>query len=236
MIAIFGDIHGNIEALRAAYKAVENKAEKISHLGDLGGYAPFVNEVVNLLIDRGIDGVQGNYDEAVASDREHCGCKYEDPIQAELTTLSFVWTKKHATQKTKECLKKLPVERHLIIRGQKILLFHAAPHKNNLYWYEDRPKRFFMEMASKTDASILIYGHTHKPYRKDIEGKIFINAGSVGKPKDGDPRACVALLEVTRDMVKTDFLRIDYNVEKTAAAIVEQGLPPYFADKLREGR
>jgi diadenosine tetraphosphatase ApaH/serine/threonine PP2A family protein phosphatase len=66
--------------------------------------------------------------------------------------------------------------------------------------------------------------------------RIFINAGSVGKPKDGDPRACVALLEVTPDTVKTEFLRIEYDVEETAAAIVEQGLPPYFAEKLRQGR
>jgi predicted phosphodiesterase len=72
VIAIFGDIHGNMEALKAAYRAVELKAEKIFHLGDLGGYAPFMNEVVDFLIEHGIDGVQGNYDDAVANDRAHC--------------------------------------------------------------------------------------------------------------------------------------------------------------------
>ncbi len=235
VIAIFGDIHGNIEALRAAYRAVETRAEKIFHLGDLGGYAPFVNEVVDLLIEHGIDGVQGNYDDAVANDKEHCGCKYEDPVQAEMTALSFEWTKKHATERTKEYLKSLPTELHFLVQSQKILLFHAAPHKNNLYWYEDRPERFFLEMAGKTDANILIYGHTHKPYRKDFGGRVFINAGSVGKPKDGDPRACVTLLEVTPDAIKTEFLRIEYDIEKTAEAIVEKGLPPYFAEKLRQG-
>jgi putative phosphoesterase len=236
IIAIFGDIHGNIEALRAAYRAVESSAEKIFHLGDIGGYAPFVNEVADFLIEHGIAGVQGNYDDAVANDREHCGCKYEDPVQAEMTALSFEWTKKRATQKTKEYLKHLPKERSFFAQDRKILLFHAAPHKNNLYWYEDRPEKFFMEMAGKTDADILIYGHTHKPYRKDLGERVFINAGSVGKPKDGDPRACVTLLDITPDMVRTEFLRIEYDVEKTAAAIVEQGLPPYFAEKLRQGR
>ncbi len=235
MIAIFGDIHGNIEALRTAYEAVETKAEKIFHLGDLGGYAPFVNEVADFLIEHGIDGVQGNYDDAVANDKEHCGCKYEDPVQAEMTTLSFEWTKEHASQKTKEFFKSLPMELTFFAQDKKTLLFHAAPHKNNLYWYEDRPERFFMEMARKTDANILIYGHTHKPYRKDLGNRIFINAGSVGKPKDGDPRACVALLEVTCDRVKTEFLRIEYDIEKTASAIVKHGLPAYFAERLREG-
>jgi predicted phosphodiesterase len=153
-----------------------------------------------------------------------------------MTALSFEWTKKHATQKTREYLKRLPIEHRFFAQGKKISLFHAAPHKNNLYWYEDRPERFFMEMAGKSDADILIYGHTHKPYRKDFGETVFINAGSVGKPKDGDPRACVALLEVTPDTVKAEFLRIESDIKKTAAAIVERGLPAYFAEKLRQGR
>jgi hypothetical protein len=61
--------------------------KKICHLGDLVGYAPFVNEVVDFVVKHGIEGVQGNYDETVANDREHCGCKYEDPTQAEMAEL-----------------------------------------------------------------------------------------------------------------------------------------------------
>lgn len=196
MIAILGDIPGNIEALLTAYEAVKTKAEKIFHLGDLGGYAPFVNEVRDFLKEHDINGVQGNNDDAVANNREHCGCKYEDPVQAEMTALSFEWTKRHAAHKTKRYLKSLPMELNFFAQDKKILLFHAAPYKNNLYWYEDRPERFSPEMVRKTDADILIYGYTHKPYRKDLGNRIFINAGSVGKPKDGDPRTCVALLEV----------------------------------------
>ncbi len=236
-IAIFGDIHGNLEALKAAYKsALEAGAERIYHLGDLGGYAPFVNEVVDFLIEHGIEGVQGNYDEAVANDREHCGCKYEDPVQAEMSELGFEWTKRHASQKSKEYMKNLPFEIQLTVESKKIIVFHASPKKNNLYWYEDRPEKFFREMAEKVDARVVIYGHTHKPYRKDIGGNIFINAGSVGKPKDCDTRACVTLLEITGEGVKNEFIRLAYDVEKTASAIVESGLPPYFAEKLRQGK
>jgi putative phosphoesterase len=235
-LAIFGDIHGNLEALQTAYRAVEGRIDKIFHLGELGGYAPFVNEVADFLTAHGISGVQGNYDDAVANDREHCGCRYEDPVQEQMSALSFAWTKSRATPKTKEYLKGLPASLELSAGGRKILLFHAAPHKNNLYWYEDRPERFFKEMGEKTDAEILVYGHTHKPYRKDYDGKVFVNAGSVGKPKDGDPRACVTLIEVTPDVVKTEFLRVEYDVEKTAAAILEHGLPEYFAERLRQAK
>ena len=94
-------------------------------------------------------------------------------------------------------------------------------------------EKFFREMAGKSDADIFVYGHTHKPYRKDLDGKTFINAGSVGKPKDGDPRACVALIEIASDAVRVEFRRIPYDVEKTAAAIVREGLPEYYAERLR---
>jgi putative phosphoesterase len=236
-IAVFGDIHGNLEALKAAYAAaVSSGAEKIYHLGDLGGYAPFVNEVVDFIIENGIEGVQGNYDETVANDREHCGCKYEDPVREKMSNLSFEWTKRHASQKTKEYMRKLPFRISFQAEEKKVLLVHATPGRNNLYWYEERPEKFFLEMAARTDADVLIYGHTHKPYRKDIGNKVFINTGSVGKPKDGDPRACVALIEITKDVVITNFLRVSYNVAGTAEATVASGLPAYFAERLKEGR
>ncbi len=235
--AVFGDIHGNIEALKAAYAAAQAAgAEKIYHLGDLGGYSPFVNEVAGFLIERNIEGVQGNYDETVANDREHCGCKSEDPVQEEMANRSFEWTKQHASQKTRNYLGKLPFSISFIAQGKKVLLFHATPSKNNLYWYEDRPEKFFREMAGKVDADVMIYGHTHKPYRKDFGNKVFINAGSVGKPKDGDPRSCVALVEITPERVNAEFLRVSYDVEKAARAIVASGLPAYFAERLRQGR
>jgi putative phosphoesterase len=235
--AVFGDIHGNIEALKAAYDAALTAgAEKIYHLGDLGGYSPFVNEVVDFLAEHGIQGVQGNYDETVAHDREHCGCKAEDPVQEEMANRSFSWTKEHASAKTKKYLGMLPGEITFEILGRKVALFHATPRKNNLYWFEDRPEKFFQEMAGKIAADILIYGHTHKPYRKEFGGKTFINAGSVGKPKDGDPRACVALIELTATSVRVEFLRVPYDVEKAAQAIVTSGLPVYFAERLKEAR
>jgi putative phosphoesterase len=235
--AVFGDIHGNIEALRAAYDVAQKAgAEKIYHLGDLGGYSPFVNEVVDFLIEHNIEGVQGNYDEAVANDREHCGCKAEEPLQEEMAHRSFAWTKTHVLPGSKAYMKSLPNEIEFTVHGKKVWLFHATPKKNNLYWFEDRPEKFFQEMVEKGDAEIMIYGHTHKPYRKDFGTKVFINAGSVGKPKDGDPRACVTLVEIMPDSVKVEYLRVPYDVEKASQAIVASGLPTYFADRLKEAK
>jgi len=120
--------------------------------------------------------------------------------------------------------------------NKKIRIFHATPIKNNLYWYYDREEDFFLHMARRADADIMIYGHTHIPYRKNIGNKVFINAGSVGKPKDGDPRACLCIVDITPDNVKTEFLRIPYDIEKVASAIIKSGLPSYFAERLQQGR
>lgn len=236
-IAALGDIHGNIDALKAAYEAaVRESVKKIYHLGDLGGYAPFVNEVVDFLEEHKIEGVQGNYDEAVAKGKKHCGCRYEEPLQAEMAGLSFEWTKEHASRKSREYMLSLPSELSFHAEGQLVKLFHATPLKNNLYWHEEREEKFFIEMARRAAADVMIYGHTHRPYRKEIGGKVFINAGSVGKPKDGDTRACLAIIDILRDGVKADFLRVPYDLEKTAKAIRASGLPSYFAERLMEGR
>jgi diadenosine tetraphosphatase ApaH/serine/threonine PP2A family protein phosphatase len=149
---------------------------------------------------------------------------------------SFEWTKKHASPETKEYLRKLPFSISFAAAGEKVLLFHATPSKNNLHWFEDRPEKFFREMAEKTDADVMIYGHTHKPYWKDFGGNVFVNAGSVGKPKDGDPRACVTLITIRADKLNVEFLRVPYDVQKAADAVIASGLPGYFADRLKEAR
>ncbi len=120
-IAVFGDIHGNIEALKSAYDAVKTlKPDKIYHLGDLGGYAPFVNEVVDFLVEHGIKGVQGNYDEAIANNAEHCGCKAEEPLQEEMARRSFSWTKEHVSPKSKIYMKNLPTEIKFFAESKKV--------------------------------------------------------------------------------------------------------------------
>lgn len=235
-IAVLGDIHGNIEALKVAYEtAASRRPDKIYHLGDLGGYAPFVNEVVDFIIEHEISGVQGNYDYTVSTDAEHCGCSFETQAQSEIANAAFEWTKRHTTARSKDFMRRLPSMISFVADGRKMKLFHATPHKNNLYWFEDRPEKFFLEMAGKVDADLLIYGHTHKPYRRDIGEKVFINAGSVGKPKDGDPRACVALVEISGDRVLSEFMRVPYDIERVARAIMESGMPPTLADKLLSG-
>src|SRR5690606_20459680 len=108
--ALISDIHANLPALDAVLADISARPEvdAVYHLGDLVGYAPWPNEVVALLREREIPGVAGNYDSTVATDYEHCGCKYEDPRQEELSHLSYAWTRAHVTEENKRFLGALP--------------------------------------------------------------------------------------------------------------------------------
>ena len=129
-----------------------------------------------------------------------------------------------------------------------MLLVHGSPRKINEYLFEDRPEKSFLRMMEEAQADLLFFGHTHKPYHRILpyeqEGQIryrhAINIGSVGKPKDGDPRSCYVILELTPESKLTDpesvqveFVRVAYDVERAATAIEESPLPSEFAGMLR---
>ena len=108
--ALISDVHANLPALEAVLADIAGRPDVAAtyHLGDLVGYAPWPNETVALLRERGIAGIAGNYDSTVGTDYKHCGCKYEDPRQEELSHLSFEWTKRHTWPETKRFLATLP--------------------------------------------------------------------------------------------------------------------------------
>src|SRR5919204_1852857 len=109
-IALISDIHANLPALEGVLADIARRgdADATYHLGDLVGYAPWPNETVQRLEEAGIPGVSGNYDSTVATNYKHCGCKYEDPRQEELSHLSYDWTRRHTSPETKRLLRELP--------------------------------------------------------------------------------------------------------------------------------
>jgi diadenosine tetraphosphatase ApaH/serine/threonine PP2A family protein phosphatase len=104
----------------------------------------------------------------------------------------------------------------------------------NEYLFEDRPLSSFERLAAGSQADIIVFGHTHKPYTKQAGGVQFVNAGSIGKPKDGDWRACyVILTPAASDPV--EFIRVPYDLARMTRAIRDTDLPPQFADDLERG-
>ena len=118
---------------------------------------------------------------------------------------------------------------------RRILLFHASPIDLHQGIGEDTAESRLEELAEETGADIHLFGHTHRPFHRAVGGSHFVNAGSVGRPQDGDPRACVAVVEIERG-VSVTFRRIDYDVERTAREIEAAGLAAGIAAGLRSGR
>jgi putative phosphoesterase len=233
--AIFSDVHGNLPSLEAVLSDIEGQGVgKIFHCGDLVGYGPFPNEVINLIRRKGIAGVMGNYDDGVGFERDDCGCVYRDEAQALLGHRSLNWTKAHVTGKNKEFLRSLPSDLRFNQGIFEVLLTHGSPRRINEYLYEDRPAKTFNRLLEVGRCNLLVCGHTHLPYHKVIGDKHVVNVGSLGKPKDGDARATYALLTLVEGL-SVDFRRVSYDVERMARAIEASELPQEYAEMIRKG-
>ncbi|ADG81354.1 metallophosphoesterase family protein [Thermincola potens] len=234
-VAVISDIHANLEALRAVLTdIVRQKVDKVYCTGDLVGYGPFPNEVIDLIREKRISTVMGNYDDAVGFMRFICGCDYKDEKAQALGEKSIMWTKEHTTEENKEFLRNLPAEIRFTAGERRVLLVHGSPHRLNEYIYEDTPADYLQELMEKADTDVLVCGHTHKPFHLTVQGKHIINAGSVGKPKHGDPRATYVIISFAQD-VAVEIRKVAYDFEATARAIEQSGLPPEFAGLIRRG-
>jgi predicted phosphodiesterase len=243
--ALISDIHGNLPALEAVLGEVDARddVDAVYHLGDLVGYAPWPDQVVALLRERGIAGVAGNYDSTTAADYEHCGCRYEDPRQEELSHLSYEWTRANVLQSTKRWLGGLPFRIDLRplgghTAGPRLILVHGNPVLNTVYWTEDRSDAFCVQMADRLGArpgDAVSFGHTHRPWHRSVDGLHFVNAGSVGRPKDGDWRAAYVVVELDGEEVGVEIARVEYDLARAKAGIRESELPDDFAAFLETG-
>ena len=232
-IGIFGDIHANLPALDAVLPHIgAQHFDAVYCLGDLVGYAPFPNEVVDRVRDGGFPTIMGNYDDGVGFDRDECGCAYRDPEEQERGDRSLMWTRAHVTPENKAFLRELHKEIRFEADGKRVLLVHGSPRRINEYLFEDRPLSSFQRLVASSNADIIIFGHTHKPYTKLVDNVLFLNAGSVGKPKDGDWRACYVALDIAAGTA--EFIRVPYDIQTVTSAIRQSDLPHEFAADLEQ--
>ena len=225
-IAIFSDIHGNLQALESVLADIAaQKPATVYCLGDLVGYGANPNEVAERVRRDGTPTIMGNYDDGVGFDRDECGCAYREDAERDRGQRSLEWTKAQVTADNKAYLRTLKPEIRFEADGKRVLLVHGSPRRMNEYLFEDRPLSSFQRLAASSNADVIVFGHTHRPYVKDVDGVLFVNAGSVGKPKDGDWRACYVLV----DNGTASFRRVEYDVAAAAAAIRATDLPHEFA-------
>jgi len=277
-IALFSDIHSNLPALDAvlADMAAAGFGEGSERycLGDLIGYGPDPGGVVARVRELGVPTILGNYDDGVAARRGQCGCYYATEQAKRDGEASYEFTERVLPEEDAAWLLGLPQHLWLAHDGAALLLTHGSPRRINEYLLLDRADAQLARLAVEAGAHAVAHGHIHIPYHRSFDasaaeqdrlreasavapvaGRIhYVSSGSVGKPKDGDPRACwVELVLGSEDEVRAaapddaaagplgrtqSWLgvivhRVAYDVEAVARAMAEAGLPETLAEALR---
>jgi len=256
-IALFSDIHANLPALEAVLADIDRRnPDAVYCQGDLVGYATYPNQVVDLIRQRKIPTIAGNYDEGIGLASDNCGCAYKTDHEKANGVVSIAYTNQVIGAEQREFLRNLP--RHLALDFEfrqadgagkfRLLLVHGSPRRINEYLFEDREEKSLARIMEETYTDMMTFGHTHKLYHRILayqkNGQSFyrhaINIGSVGKPKDGDPRACYAMLTITPetsvqipDSLGVEFIRVTYDIEAAAQPIEESPLANEYAHMLR---
>ncbi|MEK6978403.1 MAG: metallophosphoesterase family protein [Candidatus Hydrothermarchaeota archaeon] len=218
-VAVIADIHSNLPALEAVL-------EEVGHLpiycaGDVVGYNPFPNEVIALLKERRAVSILGNHDHAVISG----DTSWFNPIAA----AAIEWTAGELTPGSRDYLRTLPKTYE-----NALYMVHGSP-KSPLeeYVYGDAPDYQLLDMFNSTRRDVIVLGHTHVPFIKRLGGRLVFNPGSVGQPRDGDPRASCAVLDT--EELEVEIIRVAYDIDAVARAILDRGLPQPLALRLYGG-
>ncbi len=258
--AVFSDVHGNLAALDAVLADIDAAGVDERYcLGDLVGYGPEPAGVIERVRSLGIPTIRGNYDEGIGNRRGECGCYYATDQARSDGAASYEFTDAAIDGVDAAWLAALPGEIRFEAGGVRVLLAHGSPRKINEYLLPDRTDEQLARLAVAADADLVCVGHVHIPYHRAMLAQNgrrihYISSGSVGKPKDGDPRACWVEVVIGSPSevdahAPTDEAaecaggagawvgvvvhRVEYDVESVAAAVVAAGLPPTLAEALR---
>lgn len=231
-VALIGDMHANLPALEAVLAhAHQQGAEGIWNIGDFVGYGPFPDEVVKRLRDEQAVSIIGNYDTAVL--KFGAGArKKKNPAKA----LAHQWAYENLSKESLEYLRSLPEDKRLEVEGRRILLTHGSPDSPDEHLTPDTPQDRLGELAGKARADIIICGHSHQPFVRKADGVWFINTGSVGRPDDGDPRACYAIMDLAPDDLHVRHYRLDYDIQRAVDAMRSKHLPETFIQMIVQGK
>lgn len=231
-VALIGDMHANLPALEAVLEHVrQHGAEAIWNIGDFVGYGPFPEEVVNLLRSQPVVSIVGNYDTAVVKFGKGAK-KKKHPAKA----FAHQWAYEHLSKESLRYLESLPEQIRLEVEDRRVLLTHGSPQSPDEHLTPDTPQERLGDLAEMAQADIVICGHSHQPFVRRADGVWFINTGSVGRPDDGDPRACYAMMEITQRKLQVRHYRIDYDLQRTVDAMRKNHLPEAFIQMIVQGR
>ncbi|MFP8957786.1 metallophosphoesterase family protein [Natrialbaceae archaeon A-CW3] len=218
-VGIISDVHSNLPALEAVLEELERSTvDAIVCAGDVVGYNPWPAACVDRLRDLEVPTVMGNHDRAVAQETTF---RFNEMAAAGVELAS-----EQLTEPQREWLASLPPER-LEFDG-RVKLIHGHPADPDRYTY---PRDFSPRLLE--DEDVLVLGHTHVQHVERYAEGVVVNPGSVGQPRDGDPRAAYAILDLLT--LEVDTHRVEYDIDRVQAAVAEAGLPERIGTRLARG-
>ena len=235
-IAVISDVHGNLPALEAVLTDSAGRGvEGVINLGDLVGYGPRPNEDVAKIRAAEIRGVVGNFDLAVCSDDEEEGLvKFLRRDLPAVARDTYLWTRARLNADSLLFLREQPAQL-MVEEGELRFNFtHGSPVDPLEYLRLDTPEFRLTELFEGTGADVLVTGHTHLPLAREVGDRLLLNPGSVGHPRDGDPRASYMILD-TEQGIRAEHIRVSFNVESLAEDCVLSGLPQKQAEAFKKG-
>ena len=245
-IAFFGGIYNNYLALEAAIADAHGRdISQIYCLGDLGAFGPHPDRVFPLLIENGIQTVQGNYDHSIGHALEDCQCGYSDPRDNHFASLSYAYTLENTSPEYRHWMKQLPAEIRFTWQNRSVLLCHGSPRKTNEFLWESTTSTAFLErLADEQDADIILGTHTGLHWHRRLENdRHFINVGVLGRPEnDGTTNVWYTVLSVEEEekrpensSVSVEFIPVRYDYEKLAWEMEAENIPEEFIETIRTG-
>jgi len=225
-IGVIADIHANIEALESVLEDMPRVDRKIC-AGDLVGYGPEPDGVIELVRSEDILTVMGNHDHAVANGK--FGSLSESAGKAAR------WTRENLEEENLDFLQDLPKRVQIEIEGYEVFMTHGTPRSPlKEYLYPGVSDRVLTKMTQEVDADVVILGHTHVPLERIIQERLILNPGAVGQPRDRDPKASYTVLKLGREK-EVIQKRVSYDIDETEQKIKDSGLPERFATRLHFG-
>ena len=221
-LGVISDVHANRVALGAVLDDMPAVDEMVC-VGDVVGYNPWPGECVEAVRELCSSVVRGNHDRTVDSPAQY---RANRMAHAGLELAS-----ERLSADQKEWVRSLP--RSAEVADGRILMVHDHPEHVDRYV---RPPDFARMRPYLDEYDALLLGHTHVQHEATVDGRLVLNPGSVGQPRDGDPRAAYAVVDTATEPMTADLHRVEYDVERVQAAIREAGLPERTAERLAEGR
>lgn len=238
-IAFLGGIYSNYHALVAALDDIATRHVDATYfLGDLGAFGPHPDRVPELLIARGIAGIQGNYEESLSTRATDCHCGYTDPRDNHYAQLSYDYTFANTGDAYKEWMGTLPREIRFTAGDRRFLLVHGSPRKiNEFLWRSTSPEPFLEKLGRDHDADVIVCTHTGLQWHRALEGnRHVINAGVIGRPaNDGKTNVWYALVEVQGSEVSVEFVPVHYDHVRLAEEMRAERLPEEFVETILTG-